>query len=93
MEGVKQVKKTDLNPLLVFVMPPSIEELERRLRARNTEQEEALRKRLESACKEMIFGKGIFSTIYSTWIFYFIIHNVNKNNTILNHIFVEKKLK
>ncbi|KOB75940.1 Guanylate kinase, partial [Operophtera brumata] len=30
MEGVKQVKRTDLNPLLVFVMPPSIEELERR---------------------------------------------------------------
>ncbi|XP_047021487.1 guanylate kinase isoform X2 [Helicoverpa zea] len=57
MEGVKQVKKTDLNPLLVFVMPPSIEELERRLRARNTEQEDALAKRLETARKEIVFGQ------------------------------------
>ncbi|KAF9421620.1 hypothetical protein HW555_002553 [Spodoptera exigua] len=57
IEGVKQVKKTDLNPLLVFVMPPSIEELERRLRARNTEEEEALKKRLDTARKEIIFGQ------------------------------------
>lgn len=57
IEGVKQVKKTDLNPLLVFVMPPSIEELERRLRARNTEEEEALKKRLDTARKEILFGQ------------------------------------
>ncbi|XP_045539576.1 guanylate kinase [Papilio machaon] len=57
MEGVKQVKKTDLDPLLVFVMPPSIEELERRLRARNTEQEDALKKRLETAKREIEFGE------------------------------------
>lgn len=56
MEGVKQVKKTDLDPLLVFVMPPSIEELERRLRARNTEQEDALKKRLDTARREIEFG-------------------------------------
>ncbi|CAG4979130.1 unnamed protein product [Parnassius apollo] len=57
MEGVKQVKCTDLDPLLVFVMPPSIEELERRLRRRNTEQEEALKKRLETARREIEFGQ------------------------------------
>ncbi|KAJ8736432.1 hypothetical protein PYW08_007088 [Mythimna loreyi] len=57
IEGVKQVKTTDLNPLLVFVMPPSIEELERRLRARNTEQEDALKKRLETARKEIVYGQ------------------------------------
>ncbi|XP_013135184.1 PREDICTED: guanylate kinase [Papilio polytes] len=57
MEGVKQVKKTDLDPLLVFVMPPSIEELERRLRARNTEQEDALKKRLDTARREIEFGE------------------------------------
>ncbi|CAH2050275.1 unnamed protein product, partial [Iphiclides podalirius] len=65
MEGVKQIKQTDLDPLLVFVMPPSIEELERRLRARNTEQEEALQKRLETARREIEFGQqpGNFHTI------------------------------
>ncbi|XP_060806883.1 guanylate kinase isoform X2 [Amyelois transitella] len=57
IEGVKQVKTTDLDPLLVFVMPPSIEELERRLRARNTEHEEALKKRLETAKREIEYGK------------------------------------
>lgn len=50
------MKRTDLDPLLVFVMPPSIEELERRLRARNTEEEEALQKRLETARREIEFG-------------------------------------
>lgn len=52
------MKNTDLDPLLVFVMPPSIEELERRLRARNTECEEALRKRLDVAIREIEFGKN-----------------------------------
>lgn len=59
IEGVKQVKRTDLNPLLVFVMPPSLEELERRLRARNTENEETLKKRLETAKREIEFGKKL----------------------------------
>lgn len=60
IEGVKQVMTTDLNPLLVFLMPPSIEELERRLRARNTEQEDALQKRLDIAKKEITFGKDLY---------------------------------
>lgn len=57
IEGVQQVKQTDLNPLLVFVMPPSIEELERRLRGRNTEDEDALKKRLQTAKREIEFGQ------------------------------------
>jgi guanylate kinase len=56
IEGVKQVKQTDLDPLLVFVMPPSIEELERRLRARNTESDDTLKKRLNTALREIDFG-------------------------------------
>lgn len=64
MEGVKQVKRTDLDPLLVFVMPPSIEELEKRLRGRNTEHEQALRKRLETAKKEIEFGMILSDLIY-----------------------------
>ncbi|XP_050666310.1 guanylate kinase isoform X1 [Leptidea sinapis] len=56
IEGVKQIKQTDLDPLLVFIMPPSIEELERRLRKRDTEDEEALQKRLETARCEIEYG-------------------------------------
>lgn len=64
IEGVKQVRNTDLNPLLVFVKPPSIEELERRLRGRATEHEEALLKRLESAKREIEFGKYYCCYLY-----------------------------
>lgn len=61
IEGVKQIKRTDLDPLLVFVMPPSIDELERRLRRRNTEDEDALKKRLETARREIIYGKVFYN--------------------------------
>lgn len=37
----------------IFVLPPSLEELERRLRKRGTETEEAIRKRLETAVDEL----------------------------------------
>lgn len=42
-QGVKQVKRTDLNARFMFLAPPSVEELERRLRGRGTESEESLR--------------------------------------------------
>lgn len=57
IEGVKQVRNSDrLNPLLVFVNPPSVEELERRLRGRKTETEESLQKRLKTARIELEYG-------------------------------------
>ena len=37
----------------IFVLPPSLEELERRLRKRGTESEETIRKRLETAIDEL----------------------------------------
>jgi guanylate kinase len=37
-----QMKKTDLNPHYVFIKPPSMSELEKRLRGRNTETEESI---------------------------------------------------
>ncbi|KAL8736362.1 MAG: hypothetical protein Q9181_002439, partial [Wetmoreana brouardii] len=55
--GVKQVKKTDLNARFLFLSPPSIQELDKRLRGRGTEDEESLKKRLEQAEREMAFSK------------------------------------
>ncbi|KAL8660503.1 MAG: hypothetical protein Q9202_006498 [Teloschistes flavicans] len=57
MEGVKQVKTTDLNARFLFLSPPSVEELERRLRGRGTEDEDSLKKRLDQAAKEMAFSE------------------------------------
>ncbi|CAD6219350.1 GSCOCG00004926001-RA-CDS [Cotesia congregata] len=56
MQGVKQIKNTSLNPLLIFIKPPSVEELERRLRARKTETEESLQRRLNTSIEEIKFG-------------------------------------
>lgn len=56
IEGVKQIKNTNLDPVLVFIEPPSIEELEQRLRKRNTETEDSLQKRLNTARVELEYG-------------------------------------
>ncbi|XP_051153993.1 guanylate kinase isoform X2 [Leptopilina boulardi] len=56
-QGVKQIKESSLNPLFVFIKPPSIAELERRLRDRNTETEESLLLRLTAAKVEMEYGE------------------------------------
>lgn len=57
IEGVKQIKNTNLDPVLVFIEPPSIEELEQRLRKRNTETEDSLQKRLNTARVELEYGR------------------------------------
>lgn len=63
IQGVKQIKHTShLDPLYVFVKPPSIMELERRLKTRNTETEESLERRLSVAKAEMEYG--MFRAIY-----------------------------
>ncbi|XP_064135700.1 guanylate kinase isoform X2 [Loxodonta africana] len=49
LQGVRNIKKTDLWPLYICVQAPSLEVLEQRLRARNTETEESLAKRLTAA--------------------------------------------
>lgn len=56
-QGVKQVKKTDLNARFLFLAPPSLEELGRRLRDRGTETEESLTKRLNQAKNELEFSR------------------------------------
>jgi len=52
MQGARQVKKRFPEAVLVFITPPSIEELEKRLRGRGTETEEVIRGRLAQAAKE-----------------------------------------
>ena len=57
MQGVHQIKKTPgLDPHYVFIKPPSLEDLEVRLRARKTETEESLQKRLSRAVDELEYG-------------------------------------
>lgn len=53
VNGAEQVKERMPEARSVFVLPPSREELESRLRSRGTEDEEALKRRLERADMEM----------------------------------------
>ena len=52
-KGALNVKKIMPEAILIFILPPSFEELEARLRGRHTETEEAIQKRLESTKLEM----------------------------------------
>ena len=46
VEGARQIKNKFPNSLSIFLLPPDKEELERRIRKRGTEKEEAIKKRL-----------------------------------------------
>ena len=52
-KGAAQVKARMPEAILLFIEPPSMAELERRLRTRGTESEEALQRRLHEAAREM----------------------------------------
>lgn len=65
VEGVKQIRDSELNPLLVFVLPPSIDELKRRLIERKTETPESLQKRLDTAHREIEYSRfGSSSSLF-----------------------------
>lgn len=52
VQGALQVKAKRPETLLIFILPPSIEELERRLIKRGTDSPEVIRNRLEQAERE-----------------------------------------
>ena len=54
---MKQVKKTSLNVKFVFLKPPSIDELRKRLEGRGTETSESLQKRLDQARNELEYAE------------------------------------
>ncbi len=51
--GAANIKKMYPESTLVFIMPPSVEELGNRLRGRGTESEEVIVRRMERAAEEM----------------------------------------
>ena len=65
VQGAEIVKKSSLDAVFVFVSPPSMEELEARLRGRGTEKEESIQKRLANAAGEMAKTKveGFFHAV------------------------------
>lgn len=55
--GAFQIKEKKPDVVLIFILPPSLDELEHRLRGRNTEDEAAIQNRLHEAYRELECSK------------------------------------
>lgn len=53
VQGALQVAKKRADAITIFIIPPSYEELERRIKARKSESNEIIQERLQKAYKEM----------------------------------------
>ena len=57
LEGARQVRRSFPEAFQIFLAPPSFEELERRIRGRGTESQDAIQKRLDRARAELAAQK------------------------------------
>ena len=55
VQGARQVKQKVEDATAIFILPPSFQELERRLKARMLESDDVIRRRLEIAKGEILF--------------------------------------
>jgi guanylate kinase len=60
LEGAKQVRSVFPDADLVWISPPSFEELERRLRTRGDTDEKAIARRLKRARRDMALAPSLF---------------------------------
>lgn len=66
LEGARQVRRSMPEALLVFLAPPTWEELEKRLRGRGTEPEDVITRRLEAGRIEMAAEREFDLTLVNT---------------------------
>ena len=71
IQGAKNVKNILPEAVLIYILPPSIEELKRRLIGRNTEDAESLERRFKTAYKELHEAPDMYD--------YFIVNDVVDN--------------
>ena len=62
LEGARQVRRSFPEAVQIFLAPPSFEELERRIRSRGTDAEEAIQRRLLRA-REELNAQGEFDAV------------------------------
>ena len=74
IQGAKNVKRLMPEAVLVYILPPSIEELKKRLIGRNTEDEESLNRRFHTAYSELQEAPEIYD--------YFIVNDIVDNATV-----------
>jgi guanylate kinase len=80
VQGAKSLRKLNYKAIFIFILPPSLKELEIRLRNRKTESESAIKDRLESSKNEVQQCK----------LYDYILTNINVEETAENIISVIK---
>jgi guanylate kinase len=63
VQGGQAIKRKYPDAMLTFILPPSLEELERRLRGRGTDSDDTIRKRMLAARAEIEKGEGSYDFI------------------------------
>ena len=53
VQGAGQIRRADTEAVFIFIAPPSMEELRRRIQGRGTETAEAIEKRFQTAVREV----------------------------------------
>jgi len=61
-QGANQIKKKEIPALFIYILPPSLKELKKRLKERDTEHIKEIDRRLQSA-KEQITSKGFYDYV------------------------------
>jgi guanylate kinase len=53
VQGARQIRESGMEAVFIFILPPSIEVLEERLRGRDSDPEEVIKRRLRNAVSEV----------------------------------------
>lgn len=85
VQGAMQIKKIYPEAIFVFIIPPNLEELEKRLKGRNTETLEVIQKRLERAKQEL--------KLYHAYDYVIVNESVEKSAEAIEYIVGAEKLK
>jgi guanylate kinase len=85
VQGGMAMKKKYPHSILIFLLPPSMNELKRRLMSRGTEKSEEMKKRLKTALKEMGF--------WSKYDYVVINKTINQTVEAVERIIQSEKLK
>ena len=80
VQGGAQIKKKCSGCVSIFILPPSVLELEQRLRARNTEDEVTIQKRMHAAREEIQQAKNYDYVVINDTVD----HAVDAINTIIS---------
>ena len=84
-QGTQQLKQVDPDIVRVFILPPSMPELERRLRARGTDSDEVIARRMERAAAEI--------SHWAEYDYVLINNNAEKCRELVHNILKAERLK